>query len=128
MISAKEQLKNIKDRESTKVKGTFIYHECPGGTLRFNYHIFAGTPVEKWEFTDGEAKEVPLYIAKHLNNSGMYKTKKRAVGPNGEYKVTIPFKRYSFNSTDFLEFPDRSKELVTVEKVSEKVFTAPKIK
>ena len=123
METARSKLENIKARERTKVKATFVYHECPGGVLEFNFNMFKDDPIEKWKFLDGEIREVPLYIAKHLNNSGIYKTEERQVGPDGEYKVTTPLKRYSFNKNDFIDVYDKSKEIVIAEKISSVVKT-----
>ena len=115
MALTNKELKDIQTKESRVVKGTFMYHEQPGGTLKFCFRKFKGEPISKWEFKDGEEREVPFYIAKHLKESGIYKTNVKEIGPDGKYKASIPVRRYSFDVYDFIE-PYSAKDDIIIAK------------
>lgn len=56
-------------KDAKLVKGRFNYLEIPGGTLRFVYRAYKGDPVIRYELKDGEIYQLPVGVAKHLNNN-----------------------------------------------------------
>lgn len=58
--------------EDRMIKGTFFYHESPGGILRFNSKARKGQKVQKFALVDGQETELPLWAVKHLNQNVRY--------------------------------------------------------
>ena len=59
------------------VKGRFRNIESPGSQLIFNYNM------DKYTMQDGEIYEVPLEVARHLNNC-YYKVHEHAIDPTAD--------------------------------------------
>lgn len=64
--SSRDRLEKLKNEESQLVKGTFRFHECPGGTLEVPMKKYRGA-VYKVNLKDGETSEVPLWVARWIN-------------------------------------------------------------
>lgn len=47
-------LKYLRDKDRTPVRGKFIFHEVPGGKMDFPFRAYKGDPIETYHFTDGE--------------------------------------------------------------------------
>ncbi|HXB11352.1 MAG TPA: hypothetical protein VNZ45_05155, partial [Bacteroidia bacterium] len=62
----------MRDRDREKVKGIFRYHEVPGAAFAFCHRIYKEDPVEKYNLLDGEMYELPLGVARHLNEACWY--------------------------------------------------------
>lgn len=105
----RKRLFRKRDRDRQMVKGTFIYHECPGGFLEFVYRGYPGDPMMKYELFDGQMYEIPLGVAKHLNQNTSYKIHQYQLGPDGNYSQNVGkrVKRFSFQS---FEYTDALKE------------------
>ena len=114
MAKTKKELLELQAIESEKITGTFSYHECPGGVLKFSYAKFPKEPIKDYTLIDGETYELPLYVARHLNNSGIYKGYKEIDTPMGKKRVEVKNKRYSFSSTGFIYAPRVEDKIVTV--------------
>jgi hypothetical protein len=114
----KKDLELQRERDRKMVKGKFMFHEVPGGTLAFNFHKYKGDPVEKFELVDGEIYTLPLGVAKHLNNNVGYPIHAHALDDNGKPSMKIGKfeRRCSFQSLEFMADEDFSpSDLVTVE-------------
>lgn len=111
-------IKYYHDRDSEKVKGVFHNHECPGGDLRIPLRLYPQDEVEYYTFKDGQVTEIPLCVAKWINNNCWYPENKHAVDENGTPKVVLAKKirRFSFESLEFVDIPDfdNVSDLVTV--------------
>lgn len=126
----RELAKNLKyqrDKDREMVKGIFRYHEVPGGAFEFVYKQYKEDDVEKFTMVDGQVYNIPLGVAKHLNNNvwypqydyvnseGMFSA--QAVGSR-VMKVTKKVRRVSFQSLEFLDVegvPTSTPGIVTVE-------------
>ena len=99
------QLKSMRDKDRTMVRGKFIFHEVPGGQLGFMFRKYKADPLEKFELKDGEVYTVPLGVAKHLNTNCSYPSYNYKNDESGRPVVTIAEKirRCSFQSLEFLD-------------------------
>jgi hypothetical protein len=118
-----EKLKEeaFREKYSRLVRGRFRFYESPGGTLKFNLgQMFKGDPVKKWIFKDGEVREIPYGVARHLIDNGWYPVHTFAQDENGNPNMRIGEKiqRFGFEPLDFIDVEGRPlQELVTVERV-----------
>ena len=89
-------------KDSKLVKGVFKNLECPGGDVEFAFKQYKGEPIRKYRFLDGEEAEIPLGVAKHINQC-KYKRSKHLVDVNGNKMIGAdkPVERYQFVSTDY---------------------------
>lgn len=67
--AAKEKLDAQYKEESKLVKGMFKNIEAPGGNLEFAYRKYPQDPLRIYTFEDNKEYEVPLDVAKHINNN-----------------------------------------------------------
>lgn len=116
---AKPSLKYLRDKDREMVRGKFIFHETPGGTLKFPFRAYREDQVEKFELKDGEIYTLPLGVARHLNKNCWYPVHAYAKDENGRdiAKVGQKVRRCSFHSLEFIDIDDISPhgDLVTVE-------------
>lgn len=108
-IAAEELLEKCKDEDSRMVKGIFKNLECKGGDVEFAYHKYKGEPTRIYHLIDGQEYELPLGVAKHLNNECKYTRKVH--NPKILQKTNTgdwqpiqgkPDERYEFVSTNFM--------------------------
>ena len=117
----------------------FSFHECPGGILSFNFRGYnftrPGDEIEHYDLIDGQTYELPLAVAKHLNNNCWYPEYEYLPTDKGvqsgfidshggrkrQYlRIRRKVKRASFQSMDFFDVeslkPDRNIVEVTYSK------------
>lgn len=116
-------LKFQKDRDKEMVRGIFVFHEVPGGSMSFVYKSYRGDEVERYDMIDGQMYTIPLGVARHLNKNVSYPVHAYAVDANGKPLMTIGshVRRASFQSLEFIETDDLTpfgKPLVTVEAIN----------
>lgn len=101
---ASDLIEKARKEDSKLVTGVFKNLECPGGDLEFAYHKYKGEPTRVYRFLDGETYEIPLGVAKHINQQCKYKKSKYLVDKDGNRIITgdKPIERYQFVSTDFM--------------------------
>ncbi|MFZ1075272.1 MAG: hypothetical protein WAN50_02765 [Minisyncoccia bacterium] len=114
---AKARLKKLQEEEVQTVKGRFIFHECPGGSVRVCMKKFKDVPLFDITMQDGKEYEVPLYVARHLNgydkgaiavngiiNSCAYPVHQYAQDAQGISRIDIGQwrRRFSFQSLEFI--------------------------
>lgn len=58
--------------ESRVVKGTFRCHEPRGGSVKFVFRKYKWDPVKTYFLEDGKEYELPLSVARHLNQNCNY--------------------------------------------------------
>ena len=63
-----ERIKKLQKDGEKLVKGIFEFIDAQGGWLDFSYRFYPGEPVRTVKITHGEMIDVPLDLAKHLNN------------------------------------------------------------
>ncbi len=102
---AREKLNKQYKEESKIVKGVFKNIECPGGTLEFPYKKFPQDPIILYKLEDGQSYDVPLCVAKHINNQCVEKKHEYIVDAKGNKTIDVNKKRqrYQFLSTEFME-------------------------
>lgn len=100
------------DRDREKVRGVFRFYERPGGDMEFVYRGWPGDPVEKFTMIDGQTYEIPLGVARHLNQNGWYPEYgyipggKTVLVPGGQptnMRVEKKTHRFGFQKLDFME-------------------------
>lgn len=116
-------LRDMRDRDREMVRGKFIFHEVPGGTMSFVFKAYAQDPIERFDMVDGEIYRVPLGVARHLNKNLSYPVHAYAVDEFGKavMKIGQKVRRCSFQSLEFIDTedltPDGRATLVTVESI-----------
>jgi hypothetical protein len=119
----KPSLKWQRDRDREPVKGKFIFHEVPGGSISFNFKQYKEDPVERFDLVDGQVYTIPLGVARHLNKNCWYPVHAYAMNEDGSKVMKIGHKvrRCSFQSLEFMDTDDLTPvgtgNIVTVETV-----------
>jgi len=117
----KPNYKYLRDKDREKVRGKFIFHEVPGGTMSFNFKAWKEDPVENFTLVDGDIYTLPLGVAKHLNKNLWYPVHSYTMDENNRsvMKVGQRVRRCSFQSLEFIDTDDLtpvgSGQIVTVE-------------
>jgi hypothetical protein len=104
----KQKIEAQRIKENKLVRGKFIFHEVPGGSMTFPFRKFPGDPIRKYTFVDGEIYKIPLSVAKHLNENGSYQVHAYKSDKNGKPAVGVgkTIDRFSFHSLDFIDTSD----------------------
>jgi hypothetical protein len=63
-----ERIKKLQKDGEKLIKGIFEFIDAQGGWLDFSYRFYPGEPVRTVKINHGEVVDVPLDLAKHLNN------------------------------------------------------------
>lgn len=100
---AKEKLDKVYKEESKLVKGTFKNLECPGGEIEFQFKKFPQDPLRVYTLEDGKNYDLPLCVAKHINNTCNIKQHEYVVDKLGNKTIDMNKgeQRYQFLSADF---------------------------
>ena len=110
--SLKKKLQYEAEKDRQKVKGKFVFHECPGGVLKFTAKLNKGDKIERFALRDGHVYELPLGIAKHLNNNCWYPEHKLLIDEDGNpsHRVNKRVQRFSFQSLEFIDIEELSRQ------------------
>ena len=105
-ISAKA-MEAMRKKDNKMVKGVFRCFEPRGGNITFSFKKYAGDDVQQYNMTDGDTYDIPLMVAKHLNNNCWYPKHTHVLDVNGKASVEIGRKvhRCTFESLEF-QFED----------------------
>lgn len=89
--------------ESQLVKGIFRMHEPAGGMVRFPFRKYKWDQVQWYTMQDGETYEVPLAVARHLNQNCSYAVHSHILDGQGNPTVNMNKmkSRMNFESTEF---------------------------
>ncbi len=101
-ISA-DELRKMKEKDHRMVKGIFRCYEPRGGAFTFNFKKYRGDQVKKYTMSDGQTYEVPMMVARHLNNDCWYPRHSHVLDSNGN-PILDPGKKVQRCSFDSLEF------------------------
>jgi hypothetical protein len=98
-----EKIERQKEDDLRMVRGIFKNLECPNGCLKFSQRKYKGEPVHEYLLWDGKEYELPLYVAKYLNNNCAYPVHAASIDSDGKPTSTIGkmVNRFAFISTDF---------------------------
>lgn len=116
-------LKHQRERDKQPVRGKFIFHEVPGGSVSFNFKKYKEDDVERYDLMDGQIYTLPLGVAKHLNKNCAYPVHSFTLDENGRpmQKVGQMVRRMSFQSLEFIDDPELiptgNSGLLTVENI-----------
>jgi hypothetical protein len=99
-----DEMRKMREKEHKMVKGIFRCYEPRGGAFTFSFKKFPGDQVLKYTMLDGEAYDVPLMVAKHLNQDCWYPKHSHVMDINGIPTVDKGTKvqRCSFESLEFM--------------------------
>ena len=89
--------------ESKLVKGVFRCHEPRGGSVKFYFKKYKWDPVKEYTLVDGEQYEIPLAVARHLNQNCSYQRHSHVLDKNGNPSVdrNKMVSRMNFESLEF---------------------------
>lgn len=98
-----EELRKIREKDNKVVKGVFRCFEPRGGSITFVFKKHKGDSVLKYTMVDGETYDIPLMVAKHLNQGCSYPIHSHVLDANGNPSVEVGKKvqRCSFESLEF---------------------------
>lgn len=98
-----EELNKQRDKDHKMVKGIFRCYEPRGGSFTFNFKKYKGDQILKYTMVDGNTYEIPLMVAKHLNQNCWYPKHSYVLDANGLPVVNMSqkTKRCSFESLEF---------------------------
>lgn len=101
---AKEKLDKLYKEESKIVKGVFKNIEAPGGEISFPYKKFPQDPLTIYTLKDGGTYDLPLCVAKHLNNDCIVKQHHFITDQFGNRTIdkNKGEQRYQFLSTEYM--------------------------
>lgn len=102
-IEGKKRWDSLREEERKMVKGKFIFNECPKAILHFSFRKYKGDPIKKYSMRDGEVYEVPLVLARHLNNNCHFPSYTYKRSERGDHFSTVSenIRRTTFQSLDF---------------------------
>ena len=67
-LRSAEKIKKLQKEGEKLVKGMFEFVDAQGGWLDFSYLFYPGEPIRTVRITHGEIVDIPMDVAKHLNN------------------------------------------------------------
>lgn len=104
----KPNLKYLQEKDREIVRGKFIFHEVPGGTMSFTFKKWKEDPLENFTLVDGQIYSIPLGVAKHLNKNLAYPVHSYAQNEHGVpvAKIGQMVRRCSFQSLEFVDIDD----------------------
>jgi len=99
-----DEMRKYRDKDHKMVKGIFRCYEPRGGSFTFNFKKYKGDKILKYTMVDGEKYDVPLMVAKHLNQNCWYPRHTHVLDSDGRPTLDQGKKvqRCSFESLDFL--------------------------
>lgn len=97
VLSKEHRWEEQRKAESRLVKGVFQCHEPRGGSVKFSFKKFKGDPVTVYELWDGRTYEIPLAVAKHLNENCNYPIYSEILGKDGLRTQEVSKKVQRFN-------------------------------
>lgn len=63
-----EKIKKMRKEGDKMIKGMFEFVDAQGGWIDFSYRFFKDEPVRTVRINHGEIVDIPMILAKHLNN------------------------------------------------------------
>lgn len=109
-----DRIKEQQREESRIVKGRFQCFQPVGGSVSFSFKKYKDDPVTTYNMKDGEIYEIPLSVARHLNQNCKYPINTLAMNDNGTQRVDAGrwVSRVSFTPLEF----DAQSEIITEKK------------
>lgn len=100
-----DEMRKMREKDNKVVKGIFRCYEPPGGSVTFSFKKYEGDPIAKYTMVDGQTYDIPLMVAKHLNQNCAYYKNIHLLDANGHAIVDKGKKvnRCSFESLEFMD-------------------------
>jgi len=100
-----DEMRKFQEKDHRMVKGIFRCYEPRGGSFTFSFKKYKGDQLLKYTMVDGETYDVPLMVAKHLNQNCWYPKHSYVMDANGLPTIDAgkQVKRCSFESLEFME-------------------------
>ena len=100
-----DEMRKLREKDHKIVKGIFRCYEPRGGSFTFCFKKYKGDQTLKYTMVDGETYDVPIMVAKHLNQNCWYPRHTHVLDGNGNPTVNSGKKvnRCSFDSLEFME-------------------------
>lgn len=67
-MKSAEKIKKLQKEGEKLVRGMFEFSDAKGGWFDFSYRFYPGEPIRTVKITHGEIIDIPMDLAKHLNN------------------------------------------------------------
>lgn len=98
-----DEMRKQREADHKVVKGVFRCYEPRGGSFTFSFKKYKGDKTLTYTLVDGETYDVPLMIAKHLNQNCWYPRHSHVMDASGNPTVSQgqKVKRCSFESLEF---------------------------
>lgn len=90
--------------ESRLVKGIFRCHEPRGGSVTFSFKKYKWDPTKTYTLVDGHEYELPLAVARHLNQNCNYSVHQHILDSQGKPILDVGGKQVSRMNFESLEF------------------------
>lgn len=84
-----EKIKKLQKDGEKVIKGMFEFVDAQGGWFDFSYRFYPGEPIRTVKITHGEIIDIPLDVAKHLNNVYKKVRQMRENADQGRDAVTV---------------------------------------
>jgi hypothetical protein len=110
-----EELTKEKKEDHKIVKGIFRCYEPQGGSMTFSFRKYKGDDVLKYTLVDGEIYEIPLMVAKHLNQNCWWPKHSHVLDSSGNPSIEVGKKvqRCSFESLEFQDTDEEPMRMIT---------------
>lgn len=99
-LRAKELLAKARKEGEKMTTGIFEFVSAQGGWFDFSYRFYPGEPIRTVKIIHGEKIDIPLDLAKHLNN--VYK--KVRLPPDGTGSINADKQRLKVMKTSRIRF------------------------
>lgn len=64
----KSKMEKMRKEGEKMIKGIFEFIDAQGGWIDFSYRFYPGEPIRTVKIAHGETINIPMDLAKHLNN------------------------------------------------------------
>ena len=102
--ATKEEIEKLRKEANRMVKGIFRCHEPRGGSVQLVWREFKGDPIRRWTLVDGHEYELPIGLARHLNNNCSYAVHQHILGADGKPAVDKMGKKISRMNFESIEY------------------------
>ena len=111
-----EEIGRLREIDRQPVRGIFRNFESPNVSKTFIFNKYKADPMEAYTLKDGEEVTIPRGVAHHLIENGTIHTFKHSVDKLSGRVIKKPMdiRRYTFESTAFLDEMKSSKRILTL--------------
>jgi hypothetical protein len=105
---SKDDIEKLRKADARVVKGRFRCFEPMGGEMSFSFKKWPGEQVQHYTLNDGQIYDLPLAVAKHLNQNCAWDEHSNVLDAEGKPIKVVGkrHKRCSFESLEFAEIAE----------------------